>query len=65
MEGGENVAVKLAAAGGCEAREKRVLVTVGTTSFDELIEAVTSSQFIKVCGKVFHNESIPPLPLLI
>lgn len=48
MEGGENVAVKLAAAGGCEAREKRVLVTVGTTSFDELIEAVTSSQFIKL-----------------
>lgn len=45
--------MKRGAGGGCgeEQREKRVFVTVGTTSFDELVEATTSSQFIKVGGK--------------
>ena len=28
---------------------KRVFVTVGTTSFDELIQAVTEDTFLKVC----------------
>ena len=28
---------------------KRVFVTVGTTSFDELIQAVTEDKFLKVC----------------